>query len=62
MKNILSISAIAALATVLLTGCNKSDSNYNSDSTNSASSMMSSNMPTTNSVSSVTNLPAGTNQ
>jgi hypothetical protein len=61
MKTILSLSTIAVLATVLLTGCNKSDSNYNSDSTNSSSSMMNSNTPPTNSVMGVTNLPAGTN-
>ena len=66
MKTILSLSTITALATVLLTGCSKSDSNYNGDSTNSSSmtpsssSMTSSNLPSTNSVMDVTNLPAGT--
>ncbi|HEV2695545.1 MAG TPA: hypothetical protein VG347_21810 [Verrucomicrobiae bacterium] len=68
MKTFLTLAAVAALATVMLTGCKKSDSNYNGDATNQPSMsggsnpMLNTNMPETNSVPSMsTNMPGTTN-
>jgi hypothetical protein len=69
MKTFLTLAAVAALATVMLTGCNKSDSTYNSDSTNTSSMSggsnpnLATNMPSTNAISNLsTNMPGATNQ
>jgi hypothetical protein len=71
MKSIISIAAILALATSLLTGCNQNNS---SDSTNPAATNSSpavatgmmdgnTNLPATNNITDLnTNKPTGTNQ